>query len=262
MLAGSGFIITQEETDQLLRSLQSADTNPQTVIREYRNGRDLAQTPRGVEVIDLFGLDDSEARQKYPAIYQLILNSVKPDRDQNRRKKLKEQWWIFGEPRKTWRKASESLSRYIATVETTKHRIFQFLDSCILPDHMIIAIALDSATHLGVLSSRIHSAWALNAGGRLGIGNDPRYNKSLCLATYPFPAPSVGISETVANLAEQLDSHRKRQQKQHPGLTMTGMYTRLTSRAVGCSDTPSGIRSSRYSVASRKFSVVASIPRR
>ena len=92
---------------------------------------------------------------------------------------------------------------------------------------MVIAIALDSEFHLGILSARIHSVWALSAGGRLGVGNDPRYNKSKCLATFPFPESDKSTSKRIAVLAEQLDAHRKRQQAQHPDLTMTGMYNVL-----------------------------------
>lgn len=68
----------------------------------------------------------------------------------------------------------------LATVETAKHRIFQFLDAAIAPDNMLVCVALDDANALGVLSSRVHVVWALATGGRLGIGNDPRYNKSRC----------------------------------------------------------------------------------
>ena len=56
------------------------------------------------------------------------------------------------------------LPRYIATVETAKHRIFQFLDADILPDNKLINIALDQAYDLGVLSSRLHVAWAMVSG--------------------------------------------------------------------------------------------------
>ena len=36
---------------------------------------------------------------------------------------------------------SDGLNRYIATVETSKHRVFVFLSGEILPDNMLIAIA-------------------------------------------------------------------------------------------------------------------------
>ena len=92
----------------------------------------------------------------------------------------------------------KGLARYIVTIETSRRRYFVFLQHDILPDNMLVNIALDNAYYLGVLSSRVHVSWALAAGGRLGIGNDPRYNKTRCFETFPFPnaneaqkAPSV-----------------------------------------------------------------------
>ena len=59
------------------------------------------------------------------------------------------------------------------------------------------------------------------------MGNDARYNKSRCFETFPFPENSDSTASRISALAEQLDTHRKRQQEQHPGLTMTGMYNVL-----------------------------------
>jgi len=86
------------------------------------------------------------------------------------------------------RPALDTLPRHIATVETTKHPVFQFLGAEVVPDNMLIAIGLDDAAALATLSSRVHVTWALAAGGRLGIGNDPRYNKFRCFD--PFPSPT------------------------------------------------------------------------
>ena len=74
-------------------------------------------------------------------------------------------WWLFGKPRQELRPALAGLARYIATVETTKHRSFQFLDSAVLPDNMLVAVASDDAYVLGVLSSRVHSFGALPKAG-------------------------------------------------------------------------------------------------
>lgn len=223
-LHGSGFIVTPEEAKQLgLGSVVGLEK----YIRAYRNGRDLAQSPRGVMVIDLFGLTAGEVRDRFPAVYQWVLEKVKPERDQNNRATYRDNWWVFGEARRDWRMAVIGLSRYIATVETTKHRICQFLDASILPDNMLINIASDDAAILGVLSSRVHVAWALAAGGRLGVGNDPRYNKTRCFETFPFPEGSPEHQAKICVIAERLDAHRKRQQTQHPELTITGMYNVL-----------------------------------
>jgi len=79
-----------------------------------------------------------------------------------------------------------------------------------------------------LISSRLHVVWALAAGGRLGVGNDPRYNKTRCFETFPFPdAPPPEQQAQIRDLAERLDTHRKRQQAKHPELTLTGMYNVL-----------------------------------
>ena len=125
-LFGAGFIVTEIEANALLPTQQAASTAPRThaqaegavlpplpragegwgeggrtaehsVIREYRNGRDLTESARNVKVIDLFGLGADEVRKLYPAIYQHVLERVKPERDQNARASRRNNWWLFGE---------------------------------------------------------------------------------------------------------------------------------------------------------------------
>jgi len=147
----------------------------------------------------------------------------------------------------------------IATVQPTNLRCFVFLNVEVLPDDKLIAIASEHAGLLGVLSSQVHAIWALAAGARLGVGNDPVYNKSTCFECFPFPdldialdelgsctavvdengilvgtvAPPEGAALRILRLAEQLDAHRKRQQSAHPGLTLTGMYNVLDKLRSG-----------------------------
>ena len=157
-------------------------------IRHYRNGRDINQKSRDVMVIDLFRTCQSTRSSiAFQRVYQWILNRVKPERDVNKRETRRKNWWLFGETNPNLRQMLAGLSRYIATTETSKHRYFVFLDASILPDNMLVNIALQDAFFLGVLSSRIHVTWALATGGRLGVGNDPRYNKTRCFDPFPFP---------------------------------------------------------------------------
>jgi SAM-dependent methyltransferase len=224
MLAGAGFIVTPDEAAQL------EDDAP---IKGYRNGRDLADRPRNVRLIDLFGYDASEVRHRWPATYQWVLERVKPERDANRDTGFRTNWWLFGRPRPNLRTMAEGLPRYIATGETAKHRVFQFLDASLAPDHMLVAIALDDAYFLGVLSSNVHVVWALAAGGRLGVGNDPRYNKSRCFETFPFPVATAAQQTRIRDLAEQIDAHRKRVLAAHDSLTLTGLYNVLEKLKAG-----------------------------
>jgi hypothetical protein len=221
-LHGAGFIVTPEEASRLgLGRIAGLENH----IRLYRNGRDVTDRPRNVMVIDLFGLSVNEVRDKYPEVYQWVLERVKPERDQNNRATYRDNWWIFGEPRRELRIALRDLSRHIATVETSKHRFFVFLDRSILPDNKLVNIALDDAYFLGVLSSNIHVAWALATGSTLE--DRPVYVKTTCFEKFPFPDCDGEQRARIRELGEQLDAHRKRQQAQHPRLTVTEMYNVL-----------------------------------
>ena len=189
-------------------------------------------------VIDFFGMSADEVRREFPASYQRLLEYVKPERDSNRDAGFRQNWWLFGRPRPALREMITGLQRYIATGETAKHRLFQFLDRTVLPDHKIIAFGSDAPEFLGVLSSRLHSTWSIAAGGRMGVGNDPVYNKTRCFETFPFPDPTPSQSARIRDLAEQLDAHRKRQQSLHPEVTLTGMYNVLEKLRAGDTLTP------------------------
>ncbi|SEO50912.1 hypothetical protein SAMN04490369_11252 [Vreelandella aquamarina] len=193
----------------------------------------MTQTPRGVKVIDLFGLTADEAKTHYPSIYQWVVERVKPERDQNKDKSIREKWWLHGRPRPEWRDYSAGLPRYISTVETAKHRLFTFLDADILPDNKLINIALQKGEEFGLLSSRLHILWSLAAGSRLGVGNDSVYVKTRCFETFPFPELTDEQAAKIGQLAEQIDAHRKRQQAEHPTLTLTGMYNVMEKLRAG-----------------------------
>lgn len=229
-LGNSGFIVTPEEAEALGLGEREGLEH---VIRDYRHGRDLTQKPRGVKAIDLYGLNADEVRERYPAIYQWVRERVKPERDHNRDPKLREKWWLHRRLRGDLRNMLAGLPRYISTVVTTKHRLFTFMDEDIFPDDGLVNITVDRAEVMGVLSSRIHVAWALAAGGRLGVGNDPRYNKTRCLETFPFPTLSDEQATKIGIFAERIDAHRKRQQAAHPPLTLTGTYNVLEKLRAG-----------------------------
>jgi hypothetical protein len=175
--------------------------------------------------IDLYGLSETEVRTRLPELYQHVLTRVKPERDANNREGYRRNWWIHGEPRKDLRLALTGLKRYIVTTETSKHRFFQFLGSEVLPDNMLVVIAAEDGFFLGVLSSRIHTLFALASGGTLE--DRPRYNKSRCFDPFPFPPCDQAARERIRKIAEELDAHRKRVQAKDPSLTLTSIYNVL-----------------------------------
>jgi hypothetical protein len=228
MLAGQGFKISRAMRDQLL-----ATDGPSAarVVKPFLGGSELLHGSRGLYVIDFAGLSEAEARRLYPASYQHLLQTVLPERANKRDAGFRSKWWIFGRVRPEIRAANASLQRYIATTETAKHRVFQFVPVDVVPDHMIIAIGSDDSFHLGVLSSRIHLQWSLRAGGTLE--DRPRYNKAKVFDPFPFPDPPVEQRKRISALAEELDATRKVALAEVPRLTMTEAYNLRQRIAAG-----------------------------
>ena len=203
------------------------------VVRPYVLGRDIAGLRQEKFIIDLFGLTEQDVRNQFPALYQHLADNVRPFRAENARAVYRDKWWIFAEPRPTLRKALHGLARYIVTPYTAKFRSFVFVDRDVIPDAMAYAIASDDPYILGVLSSKVHLLWALRGGGRMGVGNDPRYISDSVFLTFPFPDCRDSQKQAIRNVAEAIDNHRKRRQQLHPTLTLTAMYNVVEKLSAG-----------------------------
>ena len=156
------------------------------VVRPIYNGSDITRRWAGHWVVDFAALDLAEAAD-YLAPFAYVEAAVKPIRIGNREAVRAEKWWRHGRFRPELRTALAGLTHYIATPETAKHRFFVKFPVAVAPEHKLIVIPRQDDATLGILSSRIHCLWAIENGGRLGVGNDPVYNSSLCFETFPFP---------------------------------------------------------------------------
>jgi hypothetical protein len=197
-------------------------------LKPYLIGRDLVQRHESKWVVDFHGLSERDAASASPILYQHILHTVKPERDHNRRATRRDKWWLFGENAPTLRRALVGIDRAIATCRTAKHRIFTFVTSNNVLDAKIVGFGLCDAYHIGVLSSRPHTTWAVHTGAWLGVGNDSNYNHSDCFGKFPFPAEvPEPLKERIRAEAEALDALRKRVLAEHEDLTLTKLYNLL-----------------------------------
>lgn len=219
MISGAGFLLERSEA----ATLQRLDPRYHDIIKPFRNGKDLTARPRDVLVIDFADREESEARA-YPHLFDIVRDRVKPERDANNEPSRRQYWWRFGRTNEMLRGALAGLPRYIATPETSKHRVFCFLPGDVAPDNAVVAIGSDSGFVLGVLSSRIHLRWALAAGGRMGVRDTPRYNKGPCFESFPFPDASASQQQRIADLAEQIEAHRARALNAGEHVTIMRIY--------------------------------------
>jgi hypothetical protein len=232
-LVGKGFRLAPSEVAALGYDLAALPEE----IKPHYNARDLLQGGEVCYVIDLYGLSQEDARRLHPSLFQWLVDRVKPERDLNNRESRRKNWWLFGEPVGKLRRAWKGLGRLIVTAETAKHRVFAFEQLPFCPDHKLYAICSDDALILGVLSSRLHALWALRAGGRLGVGNDPTWTNTTTFLPFPFPSDDTGLTPAlvarIRTLAEQIDAHRKSRQAAHSDVTLTGLYNILEKLRTG-----------------------------
>ena len=228
-LTGKGFLVGED----LISKLSQKERH--SFIFPLLGAREIVQTRLHRRVIDVCEIGNELALMKAsPTIYQHLLNSVKPERDVNARKSVREKWWVYGEARNTFRPALKSLANQIVTPLTAKHRIFVVEPASTRADSTCVCIASDDLLILGVLSSRIHLAWAIANGGRLGVGDDPRYLKGECFDPFPFPADvPEPLKRRIRTEAEALDALRKRVLAAHEDLTLTKLYNVLEALREG-----------------------------
>lgn len=232
-LHGAGFVVSRADFPRLGLDRRHGLA---AHIRPYRTGRDMVGQNRDAWVLDFHGLTAEAVRDRFPEAYQHLVEQVKEARDAdgrpigrdvNRRDAYRDAWWVFGEPRASFRPALKDLRRYIVTCETAKHRIFQFLDAEVAPDNTLVCIADDDASTLAVLSSRVHAAWCVAAGGLLE--DRPRYTKSRCFDPFPFPELNPDQRVRLAEAGEALDRHRRAVLRDNPDLTLTELYNVLAA---------------------------------
>ncbi len=156
------------------------------VVRPIYNGSDITRRWAGNWVIDFADMEMASAAD-YLGPFAYVEAIVKPIRIGNREAVRAKKWWRHGRFRPELRASLHGLTHYIATPETAKHRFFVKFPVAVAPEHKLIVIPRQDNATLGILSSRIHCIWAIENGGRLGVGNDPVYNSSLCFETFPFP---------------------------------------------------------------------------
>jgi hypothetical protein len=227
-IGGSGFLID----DNLKKYWIGNNSNYEQHLPKLVAGTDLAKRRKNRYCIDLYGNSIEEVREKFPEAYQHLKSNVYPIRQNSRREAYRDNWWIFMEPRSTMRSGLKGIPKYIATVETSKHRYFSLLPTdYTIADGSLAIVVSDDPYHLGILSSKVHVLWALAQGGTLE--DRPRWQNGPCFETFPFPTPTDSQKQTIRELAERLDAHRKRQQALHPKLTMTGMYNVLEQVRAG-----------------------------
>lgn len=203
------FDISDELATLMLKEPNPDGRSNKDVIKPWINATDIVGRPRNKWVID-FGVDMSlDEAAKYEAPFEHVKEHVKPVRDQVRRARYRDYWWLHAEPVVGMREAIAPLPRFIVTPQTSKHRLFAWVTGETIPDHAVVVIARADDYMFGVLHSRFHELWARRKGTQLREAESgARYTPTTTVETFPFPLPTSEGEGEIGSLAAELAQRR------------------------------------------------------
>jgi Eco57I restriction-modification methylase/MmeI, target recognition domain len=186
---GTGFVLTPEERDTLVRS-NAANAK---LILPYINGQELNTKPSQDpdRFIINFGDMPFEQAGRWPDLLSILRERVKPERDRNNRETYRKYWWQYAEKRSELMSLLPGRKRCLVTALSGKHRCFSFQPTDRVLDQTLIVFLIDNHTCFAILSSRTHSVWATLLSATLKA--DQRYTPSECFETFPFSNSDPGV---------------------------------------------------------------------
>lgn len=204
---GAGFFLTPNEAIPLLLEPES-----KTILRQFINAEEINTSPNQEPsrwVIN-FGERSQEEAQRFPKLFAIIEERVKPERAKNNNKKRREVWWLFDRPKTELYEAICDLPETLISASHTKYVAFVLGRTNLVYSHGVNVVASNDYSLFAVLQSSPHEAWARRYGSSLK--DWLRYTPSDCFRTYPFPtdAPrNVSQLPTLASVGKAYHTLRR-----------------------------------------------------
>ncbi|GCL44283.1 DNA modification methyltransferase [Dolichospermum planctonicum] len=206
--SGKGFIVTETQVNKWIQ----VESKNKVLLKLLLSGADLTDKPNGIPsrwIIDFNDMTLEEASD-YEIIFAHIQNTVKIERENNRREVTKLNWWQYGEKRPGMRKAIKNISCYFVVPRHSKWFIFIPGKSDWLPADSTTVIASDDFYILGILTSNVHRVWVKAQSSTLE--DRTRYTHNTCFETFPFPQTvDIKIVQQIRTKTEELHEYRSQQ---------------------------------------------------
>ena len=123
--------------------------------------------------------------EDWPSLIATVEARVKPERDVQKRKALRERWWQHAEKRPGLYAAVRGLERVLVISRVGQQAAFAFLPAGMVYAESTIVFPLTNYAAFCTVQSRIHEIWARFLGS--SMKDDLRYTPSDCFETFPFP---------------------------------------------------------------------------
>ena len=228
IVLGMGF--TFDDTDvsgvatpisAMYRLLEKDPRNKQVVF-PYIGGKEVTTSPTHAYhryVINFFDRPLGQA-ERWPDLIEILRNSVKPERDRQNRKALRERWWQYAEKRPGLIKAISKLDRVlVVNCGATLHHAFTFLPARMVFANTLAVFPFECYSALCSLQSRSHETWARFFGSSLE--DRLRYTPTDCFETFPFPSDWESNSFFEATGREYFEFRADLMMRNNEGMTKT-----------------------------------------
>jgi len=182
------FDVTEDEARRMLNAVGNPNGKLNgEVVKPFLNARDITMRSRRKWIIDFDEMDEAEAAL-FEAPFEYLRVHEKKHRDGVRNPLERSRWWQHGRVAREMRVAVSGLRRFIATPRHSKHRIFTWVDSHVIPDSALVVFAREDDYFFGVLHSQIHELWSRRTGTQVRDAESGfRYTPVVCFDQFPFP---------------------------------------------------------------------------
>jgi hypothetical protein len=110
------------------------------VLSPIWNGTELMKRLGERWVVDFGASMSAQDAALFEAPYAHVRSQVLPKRTKNREASRVSRWWLHGRPRPELRRATQGLTRWIVTSETSRHRVFVWMPAGISPEHKLVTV--------------------------------------------------------------------------------------------------------------------------
>lgn len=224
IVLGDGFLVDEEASRELVSPGEPNDD----ICRPYLIGREINQSPTHKPsrwVINFFDWPEVKASQ-FGEAYSWLEAHVKPERQKNKDKGAKKNWWLHLRPRpdlyhaigrgisfvshpKGWKQDTVKLDRVIVFARAaTKYPCFTLVPNTYVYADSTCVVASESYVLFAFLSSDLHTVWAWKYSSKMK--QDLRYTHGDIFETFPFPDGVLSGEDTeLAALGEEFFNARR-----------------------------------------------------
>jgi hypothetical protein len=160
-------------------------------IFPYLGGEEVNDSPTHAHrryVINFDEMDESEARRGWPDLMQILDEKVRPERskkDGRKYPRMVHEWWKHFNNRRELFEAIRGMGHILAVARHQPNWCVGRIPSAVVPSEALVLFALEKASSLAILQSRVHEAWARFFGS--SMKDDLRYTPTDCFETFPLP---------------------------------------------------------------------------